>query len=93
MFVQVICLKDTDTVSVLLFPALNNVCQSHLFKNVLYIQSQNRIVKTRKIKAKSIENKEIIMAMKITKAIITQIFVIIMMRMRIKIENRNHIKI
>ena len=60
MFVQVICLKDTDTVSVLLFPALNNVCQSHLFKNVLYIQSQNRIVKTRKIKAKSIENKEII---------------------------------
>ena len=71
-------IEDTDTVSVFLFPALNNVCPGHLFKRhwyslsafiscfeqclpkVLYIQSQNRIVKTRKIKAKSIENKEII---------------------------------
>ena len=86
-------IEDTDIVSVLLFPALSNVCQSHLFKNVLYIQSQNRIVKTRKIKTKSIENKEIIMAMTITKAIVTKKFVIIMMRMRIKIENRNRIQI
>ena len=49
------------------------------------------MVKTRKIKAKSIENKEIIMAMKMTKTVITKIITIIMMRMRIKISN--HIKI
>ena len=42
------------------------------------------MVKTRKIKIKSIENEEIIIAMKMTKTIITKI-IIIMMRMRIKI--------
>ena len=46
------------------------------------------MVKTRKIKVKSIENEEIIMAMKMTKTIITKIIIIIMMRMRIKIGNR-----
>ena len=45
------------------------------------------MVKTRKIKVKSIENEEIIMTMIMTKTIITQII----MRMRIKIGN--HIKI
>ena len=45
------------------------------------------MVKTRKIKVKSIEN-EIIMAMKMTKTIITKIMIIILMRMRIKIGNR-----
>ena len=45
------------------------------------------MVKTRKIKFKSIENEEIIMAMTMTKTIITKI-IIIMMRMRIKIGNR-----
>ena len=40
------------------------------------------MVKTRKIKVKSIENEEIIMAMTMTKIIIT-----IMMTMRIKIGN------
>ena len=49
------------------------------------------MVKTRKIKAKSIENEEIIMAMTMTKTIITKIIITIMMRMRIKIGN--HIKI
>ena len=44
------------------------------------------MVKTRKIKVKSIENEEIIMAMTMTKAIITEI-IITMMRMRIKIGN------
>ena len=46
------------------------------------------MVKTRKIKVKSIENEEIIMAMKMTKTVITKIITIIMMRMRIKIVNR-----
>ena len=46
------------------------------------------MVKTRKIKVKSIENEEIIMTMIMTKIIITKITVIIMIRMRIKIGNR-----
>ena len=46
------------------------------------------MVKTRKIKVKSIENEEMIMAMTMTKTIITKI--IIIMRTRIKIGN--HIK-
>ena len=49
------------------------------------------MVKTRKIKVKSIENEEIIMTIIMTKTIITQIIITIMMRMRIKIGN--HIKI
>ena len=48
------------------------------------------MVKTRKIKVKSIENEEIIMTMTVTKTIITKI-IMTMMRMRIKIGN--HIKI
>ena len=44
------------------------------------------MVKTRKIKVKSIENDEIIMTM--TKTIITKIIITIMMRMRTKIGNR-----
>ena len=44
------------------------------------------MVKTRKIKVKSIENEEIIITM--TKTIITKIILTIMMRMRIKIGNR-----
>ena len=46
------------------------------------------MVKTRKIKVKSIENEEIIMRMTMTKTIITKIIITIMMRMRIKIGNR-----
>ena len=46
------------------------------------------MVKTGKIEVKSIENEEIIMAMKMTKTIITKIITIIMMRTRIKIDNR-----
>ena len=46
------------------------------------------MVKTRKMKVKSIENKEIIMAMKMAKTIISKIIIIIMMRMRIKFGNR-----
>ena len=46
------------------------------------------MVKTRKIKVKSIENEEIMMAMKMTKTIITKI-IIIMMRIKVG----NHIKI
>ena len=46
------------------------------------------MVKTRTIKVKSIENEEIIMAMTMTKTIITKIIITIMMRMRIKIGNR-----
>ena len=46
------------------------------------------MVKTRKIKVKSIENEEIIMTMKMTKTIITKIIITTMMRMRIKIGNR-----
>ena len=45
------------------------------------------MVKTRKIKVKSIENEEIIMTMTMTKTI-TKIIITIMMRMRKKIENR-----
>ena len=37
------------------------------------------MVKTRKIKVKSIENEEIIMTMKMTKAIITKIIITILM--------------
>ena len=44
------------------------------------------MVKTRKIKVKSIENKEIIMAVKMAKTEI-KIITIIMIRMRIKISN------
>ena len=46
------------------------------------------MVKTRKIKVKSIENEEIIIAMTMTKTIITKIIITIMIRMRIKIGNR-----
>ena len=46
------------------------------------------MVKTRKIKLKSIENEEIIMALKMKKTITTKIIIIIMMRMRINIGNR-----
>ena len=46
------------------------------------------MVKTRKIKVKSIENEEIIMAMTVAKTMITKIVIIIMMTMRIKIGNR-----
>ena len=49
------------------------------------------MVKTRKIRVKSIENEEIIMTMTMTKTIITKIIIKIMMRMRTKIGN--HIKI
>ena len=43
------------------------------------------MIKTRKIKVKSIENEETIMAMIIAKTITTKMIIIIMMRMRIKI--------
>ena len=46
------------------------------------------MVKTTKIKVKSIENQEIIMTITMTKTIITKIIITIMMRMRIKIGNR-----
>ena len=46
------------------------------------------MVKPRKIKVKSTENEEIIMAMTMTKTIITKIIITIMMRMGIKIGNR-----
>ena len=46
------------------------------------------MVKTRKIKVKSIENEEIIMAMTMIKTIITKIIITIMMRMGIQIGNR-----
>ena len=45
------------------------------------------MIKTQK-KVKSIVNEEIIMAMTMTKTIITKIIITIMMRMRIKIGNR-----
>ena len=45
------------------------------------------MVKTTKRKIKSIENEEIIMAMTVTKTIITKIIITIMMKMRIKISN------
>ena len=44
--------------------------------------------KTRPTKVKSIENEEIIMAMIMTKTVITKIIIALMMRMRIKIYNR-----
>ena len=50
------------------------------------------MVKTRKIKVKSIENEEIIMAVTMTKTRITKIIIIIMMRMRIKSGNHKNIK-
>ena len=46
------------------------------------------MVKTTKRKIKSIENEEIIMAMTVTKTIITKIIITIMMKLRIKISNR-----
>ena len=46
------------------------------------------MVKTRKRKVKSIENKEIVMTKIITKTIITKIIITIMMRMRMIIGNR-----
>ena len=49
------------------------------------------MVKSRRIKVKSVENEEIIMTMIMTKTIITKIIIKIMMRMRTKIGN--HIKI
>ena len=45
------------------------------------------MLKTRKIKVKSIENDEIIMAMTMTKTIITKTIITIMMRMRLEIGN------
>ena len=45
------------------------------------------MVKATKRKIKSIENEEIIMAMTVTKTIITKIIITIMMKMRIKISN------
>ena len=45
------------------------------------------MAKTRKIKVKSIESEEIIMAVTMAKTIITKITIVIMMRMRIKIGN------
>ena len=58
------------------------------FKFIQYVQRSNRMVKTRKIKVKSIENEEIIMAMTMIKTIITKIIITIMMRMGIQIGNR-----
>ena len=46
------------------------------------------MVKTRKLKVRSLENEEIIMAMTMAKTIITKITITIMMRMRIEIGNR-----
>ena len=57
------------------------------FKNIRYLQRQNRMVKTRKINVKTIKNEEIIMAITMTKTIITKIIITTMMRMRIKIGN------
>ena len=48
------------------------------------------MIKTRKIKFKSIENEEIIMTM--TKTIITKIIIMMIMKMRKKIGNRLKIK-
>ena len=45
------------------------------------------MVKTRKIEVNSFENEEVIIAMTMTKTIITKIIIIITMRMRIKIGN------
>ena len=46
------------------------------------------MLKTRKIKVKSIENEEIMMTVRMTKKVITKIIITIMMRMKIKIGNR-----
>ena len=46
------------------------------------------MLKTRKTKVKSIENEEVIMAVAMTKTIITKITIIIMMLMRINAGNR-----
>ena len=46
------------------------------------------MIKTRKIKVKSIDTEEIVLAMTMTKTIITTKIKIIMMIMRIKIGNR-----
>ena len=46
------------------------------------------MVKTRKIKVKSIENEEVIMTIALTKTIITKTITTIMMRVRINIGNR-----
>ena len=64
-----------------------------MFGHVICLKFKNkgRMVKTRKVKFKSTENKEIRMTMKMTKTIIANRMLIIMMRMRIKIGN--HIKI
>ena len=54
------------------------------------------MIKTRLIKAKSIENEEIIMVMPMTKIVITtvimRIIIIVMMIMRVKIGNRTKIE-
>ena len=46
------------------------------------------MVKTRKIKVKSIENEEVLMTITLTKTIITKTITTIMMRVRINIGNR-----
>ena len=43
--------------------------------------------KTRKVKVKSIQNEEIIMAMTMTKTIVTKIIILIIMIIRIKFGN------
>ena len=50
------------------------------------------MIKTRKIKFKSIENEEIIMVVTMTKTIITKIIVMIIMKISKKIGNRLKIK-
>ena len=45
------------------------------------------MIKTRKIKVKTIENEEIIMAMTMTKTIITKIIILIIIMLRIKFGN------
>ena len=45
------------------------------------------MIKTRKMKVKSIENKEIIMTMTMTKTIITKIIILIIIIIRIKFGN------
>ena len=49
------------------------------------------MVKTRKTKFKTIENEVLTMAMTMTKTIITKMFIITMIRMRINIGNRINI--
>ena len=50
------------------------------------------MIKTRKIKVKSIENEEIIMAMTMRKAIIARIIILIIIIVRIKFGNPIKIK-